>query len=70
MNDTTKAGRFFNCCAPVEINTTCVVAAEPFVDAAHGDYALRPDSEVFRRIPGFRPIPLERIGLLTKRKHD
>ena len=38
MNDTTKAGRFFNCCAPVEINTTCVVAAEPFVDASHGDW--------------------------------
>ena len=39
MNDTTKANRFFNCCAPVEINSTCVVAAEPFVDAAHGDWS-------------------------------
>ena len=38
MNDTSKAARFFNCCAPVEINTTCVVAAEPFVDASHGDW--------------------------------
>jgi hypothetical protein len=33
-----------------------------FVDAAKGNYALRPDSEVFRRLPGFKPIPFERIG--------
>jgi len=34
-----------------------------FADAARGDFRLRPDSEVFRRLPGFRPIPFEKIGL-------
>jgi hypothetical protein len=34
-----------------------------FVDAAKGDFRLRPESEVFTRLPGFQPIPLERMGL-------
>ena len=63
--ETVKSGRF------VTNETDVVFASDPgFRDAAHGDYALRPDSEVFRCIPDFRPIPFERIGLLTKRKYD
>ncbi len=34
-----------------------------FVDAAKGNFRLRPDAEVFRRLPGFQPIPFEKIGL-------
>jgi hypothetical protein len=33
-----------------------------FVDAAKGNYLLRSDSEIFRRLPGFEPIPFDRIG--------
>jgi len=33
-----------------------------FVAAAKADFRLKPDAEVFRRI-GFRPIPVEEIGL-------
>jgi hypothetical protein len=33
-----------------------------FVDAARGDFRLRPNAEVFRRI-GFRPIAADEIGL-------
>ena len=33
-----------------------------FVDAAKGDYRLKPEAGVLRRI-GFRPIPVEEIGL-------
>ncbi len=36
-----------------------------FVDAAKRDFRLRPDAEVFKRLPGFRPIPLERVGLFA-----
>jgi hypothetical protein len=37
--------------------------ADPgFVDAARGDFRLRPDAPVLARIP-FRPFPLEAIGL-------
>ena len=38
-------------------------AADPgFVAAAKGDFRLKPDAEVFRRI-AFHPIPVEEIGL-------
>jgi hypothetical protein len=33
-----------------------------FVDAAHGDFRLRPDAEVFKHLPDFKPIPFEQIG--------
>jgi hypothetical protein len=38
-----------------------------FVDASRGDFRLRPDAEVFKRLPGFQPIPFEKIGLLDRR---
>lgn len=34
-----------------------------FVDLAGGDLRLRPDSRVFKDLPGFQPIPFEKIGL-------
>ncbi len=41
-----------------------VTAQDPgFVDVAHGNLALKPDSVVFKKIPGFDPIPFEKIGL-------
>ncbi len=41
-----------------------VTAEDPgFVDPAANNYALRPDSPVFKQIPGFKPIPFEKIGL-------
>ncbi len=40
------------------------VSEDPgFVDAARENYALKPDSEVFQKIPGFEPIPFSKIGL-------
>jgi hypothetical protein len=37
--------------------------ADPgFVDAASDNYELRPDAEVFKRLPGFQPIPFDKIG--------
>jgi hypothetical protein len=33
-----------------------------FVNAAKGDFRLKPSAEVFCRV-GFRPIPVEEIGL-------
>ena len=42
-----------------------VTAADPgFVDVANGNLAIKPDSEVFTKIPGFQPIPFEKIGLI------
>jgi hypothetical protein len=40
-----------------------VTEADPgFVDAAAGNFGLRPDAPVFKRIPGFPAIPFGRIG--------
>jgi hypothetical protein len=36
-----------------------------FVDAAAGNFALRPDAEVYQRLPGFVPIPFAEIGLVA-----
>ena len=33
-----------------------------FVDAAKGNYRLRDDAEVFKKLPGFEAIPFEQIG--------
>jgi hypothetical protein len=33
-----------------------------FVAAAKGDFRLRPDAEVFSKVPGFKSIPFEKIG--------
>ena len=38
-----------------------------FVDAFRGDFRLRSDAEVYKRLPGFQPIPFEKIGLLGRR---
>jgi hypothetical protein len=34
-----------------------------FTDAASGDYSLRAESPAVKAVPGFKPIPFERIGL-------
>lgn len=38
-----------------------------FVDASRGDFRLRRDAEIFQHVPGFEPIPFEKIGLLDQR---
>ena len=38
MNDPSRTGRFFNCCAPVLINTSCIANVAPLADAAEGDW--------------------------------
>ena len=35
-----------------------------FVDPAQGNFALKPDSIAFTKIPGFKPIPFDQIGLV------
>jgi len=43
--------------------TNWVAGADPgFVDAAHGDYTLKPDAAVFAQIPGFEAIDFAAIG--------
>jgi hypothetical protein len=34
-----------------------------FADMAHGNFELRKDSEVFQRLPQFKPIPFNQMGL-------
>jgi hypothetical protein len=34
-----------------------------FFDGLKGDYRLRRDASVFKHLPGFKPIPFEKMGL-------
>ena len=43
-------------------NADCAADDPGFVDAAKGDFRLKRNAELFRRI-SFRPIPVEEIGL-------
>ncbi len=48
-----------------------VTDADPgFVDAAGGNYQLRPDSAVFQHLPGFLPIPFDEMGPRRERNTD
>jgi len=45
-----------------------VTQSDPgFVDLTAGNFALKKDSEVFTKIPGFENIPFEKMGLKTDR---
>lgn len=57
------------CCGRWYTNTTDVVmSGDPgFVNAAAKDFSLRPDAALFRKLPGFKPIPFSKIGLIRKR---
>lgn len=47
-----------------EEGNNLITSADPgFIDVTNGNLALKPDSEVFKKIPGFKPIPFEKIGL-------
>ena len=39
-----------------------------FRDLRGKDFSLVPDAELYKKIPGFKPIPFEKIGLLTRRE--
>jgi hypothetical protein len=48
-----------------------VTDADPgFVDAAGGIYQLRPDSAVFQHLPGFVPIPFDKMGPRREQNTD
>jgi hypothetical protein len=41
-----------------------VTQSDPgFVDESKGDDRLRADAPVFKPLPGFKPIPFEKMGL-------
>ena len=49
-------------------STDVVFSGDPgFYDMRGKDFRLRKDSEIFKKIPRFRPLRFEKIGLLTKR---
>ena len=39
-----------------------------FVDFEKGNYNLKKDSEIFKKIPGFINIPFDEIGLKSKKQ--
>jgi hypothetical protein len=60
-------GKYAQC----DIGTYLHVRKDPgFVNAAAMDFRLRPDAEVYRALPDFRPIPFERIGPRTREQGE
>jgi parallel beta-helix repeat protein len=52
-------GKYAQC----EIGDNYMTQGDPgFVDAPNLDFRLKPDAEVYRKLPGFQPIPFEQIG--------
>lgn len=47
----------------VQNNISLTLEDAGFVNIARGDFHLRADSAVFQKLPGFKPIPFEKIGL-------
>ena len=46
-------------------NENWIADGDPgFVNPAVGNFLLKPDSVVFSKLPGFQPIPFDRIGLV------
>ncbi len=65
-----KQNVFVNCTNPpcgnwdVPPNENWSVDHDPgFVDAAKGNFLLKPDAEVFSHLPSFKPIPFNEMGL-------
>lgn len=47
-------------------NENWITTQDPgFVDAAKGNFGLRSDAEAFKQLPGFEPVPFEKMGLYT-----
>lgn len=45
-------------------DTDCVTAEDPgFVNMAGGDFRLKPGAAAFKLVPGFKPVPVEKMGL-------
>lgn len=51
--------------ATIRDNVAVTAAEAGFVGAAKLNFAMRKDAAVFTKVPGFHPIPFEKIGLYT-----
>jgi hypothetical protein len=58
-------GKYAQC----EFGDNYITQDDPgFADAERLDFRLKEDSPVYRALPGFRPIPFEKIGPRTPDK--
>ncbi len=49
------------------IRNNFVTADDPgFVDAAHLNYLLKTNANVFKQLPGFKPLPVDRMGIVGR----
>ena len=47
----------------IEANNNLLLKQDPgFVDYKNGNFTLRQDSEVFTKIPDFKPVEFEKMG--------
>ena len=58
-----KCGAFTDRGEPVLIDNWVTDDDPGFVDEANGNFALRENAPIYEHIPGFKPIPFDKIGL-------
>ena len=59
-----RCGSAFSGNWQVATNENWITDSDPgFVAAEHGNFAFKPGAAVFERLPGFQPIPFDRMGL-------
>jgi hypothetical protein len=62
-NVVVMGGQFY--CGNYDVENNLVTNTDPgFVDIDGGDFALRKDSMVYKMVPGFEPIPFDKMGLV------
>ncbi len=49
---------------PIHDNNFITKEDPGFIDASKFNFALKPNSVVFKKLPGFKPIPFSKIGLI------
>jgi hypothetical protein len=52
-----------NPCKFTVTNNWSTLGDPGFIDVSKGNYALKPDAEVFKQVPGFQHIPFDKIGI-------
>lgn len=57
-------GKWVNTTDSIASGKNMIYNSDPgFVDMAHHNFRLKPDARIFKDLPGFQPIPFEKIGL-------
>ena len=52
---------------PIHVENVITIEDPGFVDAANLNFTLRENSEIFKKLPEFKPVPFSQIGLIKSK---